>query len=312
MPAAQAFPKALEAILTADAAKRTPLAPLQLPPLPPPHSPPPELPPLPPSLMTTPSKRHRSQAVVRDSSPRPKRSRKRSSKPESMVCALPLPLPPPPPAPKGPIDRWWRARTPPNVVLRTGCLEWLFEVDGDTGTLVGLESGLLESVVAAVADWNTLLALRGTCRGLKALVDQVARPRIQQHLALWTHRSVVARRYNADKELQWRTGFLGFRDCWKTLASPFAARWVVTCVDAVSKPVGRCGAHGAMVKELCHGANAKRSLEELGTHLDQGVRDMIGSSWANASHKERWGPNPYSSERHAREWVEMQLGRLGA
>ena len=151
MPAAQAFPKALEAILTADAAKRTPLAPLQLPPLPPPHSPPPELPPLPPSLMTTPSKRHRSQAVVRDSSPRPKRSRKRSSKPESMVCALPLPLPPPPPAPKGPIDRWWRARTPPNVVLRTGCLEWLFEVDGDTGTLVGLESGLLESVVAAVA-----------------------------------------------------------------------------------------------------------------------------------------------------------------
>ena len=304
MPAAEAFAKALESMYAADAARRAPLEPMGELPLVP------ELPPLPP-LMTTPSKRHRSKAVARDSSPRPKRSRKRSSKPESVVCALPLPLPPPPPAPKGPIDRWWRARTPPNVVLRTGCLEWLFEVDGGTGTLVGLESGLLESVVAAVADWSSLLALRGTCRGLKALVDWGTRPRIQQRIALWQHRSVVARRYNADKELR-RNCPLVFNDCLAALASPFAARWVVTCVDAVSKSVGRCGAHGNMAAELCHGANAKRSLEELGAHLDQGVRDMIGSSWANASHKERWGPNPYDSERHAREWVQRQLERLGA
>ena len=108
-----------------------------------------------------------------------------------------MPKPPKPPKPAAHV--WWAWRRPPGVRLRTGVLERLFETTSSNGgMLVHLDDGLLEALVATVADFNTLLSMRGVCVGLRRLVDQYQRrclgDRIAAQMSGWHGKGTVIMR----------------------------------------------------------------------------------------------------------------------
>ena len=241
-----------------------------------------------------------------------------------------MPKPPKPPKPAAHV--WWAWRRPPGVRLRTGVLERLFETTSSNGgMLVHLDDGLLEALVATVADFNTLLSMRGVCVGLRRLVDQYQRrclgDRIAAQMSVWHGKGMVIMRTVLDdcakKLVEYDRLPDGSGDSTALLGDTVASRFALKYTRPLKN--GRMKLHGykaaMLVTETCMGKTilelADRELRKrccVSKEADC-VRDIVGAffvrSWIRARACGRvHGVHPTIEQK--RSWIDAQLDKLPA